>query len=147
MRPNRRAALDAGRALCLTCAQLTAHFVPAFFIRRRIIPLGGGNPNPYGTIDIPSNRINLHGVTRYLRPPPAALAPPPSPSQIMGSRHPASHRLVLLVVAFLVATQFTGIVMDKLKTPEGRFRWHPRFLVPCGVTLVCLVVMTAMFRG
>ena len=69
-----------------------------------------------------------------------------APADIRGSAQ-GLYTVVLFGFGFFLGTQFTGIVMDKLKTPEGSFRWRPLFLVPCGVTLICLIVMAAMFRG
>jgi len=37
--------------------------------------------------------------------------------------------------------------MDKLKMPQGSFRWRRLFLVPCVMTLICLIVMAGLFRG
>ncbi len=48
---------------------------------------------------------------------------------------------------FFLGTQFTGIVMDKLKTPEGGFRWRQLFLVPGAMTMICLVMLAALSEG
>ncbi len=37
--------------------------------------------------------------------------------------------------------------MDKLRTPQGSFRWRKLFPAPCVMTLICLIVMAALFRG
>jgi len=69
-----------------------------------------------------------------------------APPDIRGSAQ-GLYTVVLFGFGCFLGTQFTGIVMDKLKTPQGSFRWRPLFLVPCGMTLICLIVMAAMFRG
>jgi MFS family permease len=69
-----------------------------------------------------------------------------APTDIRGSAQ-ALYTVVFFGLGFFLGTQFTGIVMDKLKTPEGGFRWRPLFLVPCGMMLLCLIVMATMFRG
>jgi hypothetical protein len=70
------------------------------------------------------------------------VAPPDISSSAQGL-----YTVVLFGLGFFLGTQYTGIVMDKLKTPEGGFCWRPLFLVPCGMTLICLIVMATMFRG
>ena len=65
----------------------------------------------------------------------------------MGGSAQGLNTVVIFGFGFFLGTQFTGIVMDKLKTPQGSFRWRPLFLVPCVLTLVCLIVMAALFRG
>ncbi len=47
----------------------------------------------------------------------------------------------------LLGTQLTGLVMDALKTAEGRFRWRPIFLVPGVLVLCCAAALAAFFRG
>lgn len=69
-----------------------------------------------------------------------------APPDIRGSAQ-GLYTVVLFGFGFLLGTQFTGIVMDKLKTPEGTFRWRQIFLVPCGLTLLCLLAMAALYRG
>ncbi|HOY59102.1 MAG TPA: MFS transporter [Verrucomicrobiota bacterium] len=69
-----------------------------------------------------------------------------APPDIRGSAQDL-YTVVLFGFGFFLGTQFTGVVMDKLKTPEGSFRWRQLFLVPCVTTLVCLLAMVAMFRG
>ncbi len=69
-----------------------------------------------------------------------------APQDIRGSAQ-ALYTVVLFGFGFFLGTQFTGIVMDKLKTPEGGFRWRQLFLVPCAMTMICLVVLAALFRG
>jgi nucleoside transporter len=54
--------------------------------------------------------------------------------------------MVLFGLGFFLGTQFTGVVMDWLKV-DGKFRWRPIFLVPCGVTLACVIAFLALFRG
>jgi len=57
------------------------------------------------------------------------------------------YTVVIFGFGLFLGTQFTGVVMDRLKTPEGKFRWRAIFLVPCGLALACAIVMAAMFRG
>lgn len=69
-----------------------------------------------------------------------------APADIRGSAQ-GLYTVVLFGLGFFLGTQFTGILMDKLKTPEGGFRWRPLFLIPCGTMLVSLFLMAALFRG
>ena len=61
----------------------------------------------------------------------------------------ASAQGLLAVVTFglgmFLGTQFTGVVMDRLKDGET-FRWRAIFLVPCAVLLICAVVFAVLFR-
>jgi len=54
--------------------------------------------------------------------------------------------LVTIGLGLFVGTQYTGVVMDHLRV-DGKFRWRPIFLVPCGVLLACVVVFFILFRG
>ena len=58
----------------------------------------------------------------------------------------ALYTFVLFGFGFFLGTQFTGVVMDRLKT-DGKFRWRPIFLVPCVATFVSAVVFAVLFRG
>jgi MFS family permease len=69
-----------------------------------------------------------------------------APQDIRGSAQ-GLYTVVLFGFGFFLGTQFTGIVMDKLKTPQGSFRWRQLFLVPCVMTLICLIVMAAISGG
>jgi MFS family permease len=69
-----------------------------------------------------------------------------APQDIRGSAQ-GLYTVVLFGFGFFTGTQFTGIVMDKLKTPQGSFRWRQLFLVPCVMTLICLMAMAVRFRG
>jgi nucleoside transporter len=68
-----------------------------------------------------------------------------APKDIVGSAQ-ALLTVVLFGFGLFVGTQFTGVVMDRLAV-EGKFRWRPIFLVPCLLTLVCVVLFAAFFRG
>ena len=57
------------------------------------------------------------------------------------------YTVVIFGFGLFLGTQFTGIVMDRLKTPEGKFRWRAIYLVPCAVALACAIAMAALFRG
>jgi MFS family permease len=69
-----------------------------------------------------------------------------APQDIRGSAQ-GLYTVVLFGFGFFLGTQLTGIVMDKLKTPQGSFRWRQLFLAPCVMTLICLIVLAALFRG
>jgi len=68
-----------------------------------------------------------------------------APADIRSSAQ-ALFTVVLFGFGLFLGTQFTGVVMDRLKE-DGRFRWRPIFLVPCVLTLACAVVLAALFRG
>ncbi|KPK50838.1 MAG: hypothetical protein AMK72_01225 [Planctomycetes bacterium SM23_25] len=68
-----------------------------------------------------------------------------APKDIVGSAQ-ALYTVVLFGFGLFLGTQFTGVVMDRLQV-NGRFRWRPIFLVPCLLTLACVVVLAALFRG
>jgi len=46
-----------------------------------------------------------------------------------------------------LGTQFTGVVMDRFKTSDGKFRWSAIYLAPCIMILACAIVMIALFGG
>jgi len=46
-----------------------------------------------------------------------------------------------------LGTQFTGIVMDRLRGADGKFRWRPIFLVPCALLALCTLAFIVMFKG
>ncbi|MCK5001307.1 MAG: MFS transporter [Anaerohalosphaera sp.] len=52
---------------------------------------------------------------------------------------------VTMGFGFFLGTQFTGIVMDKFST-EGKFNWRPIFLVPCVLTLICVITFLLFFN-
>ena len=68
-----------------------------------------------------------------------------APKDIVGSAQ-ALLTVVLYGFGLFLGTQFTGVVMDRFSS-EGKFRWRPIFLVPCVLTLACVVVLAALFRG
>lgn len=45
-----------------------------------------------------------------------------------------------------IGTQFTGVILDVFKTPEGKFRWRPIFLIPCALTIACAIAFLLFFR-
>jgi len=69
-----------------------------------------------------------------------------SPENILGSAQ-GLYTVALFGFGFFLGTQFTGMVMDRFKTPEGKFRWRPIYLVPCVLALACAAVLAALFRG
>lgn len=54
--------------------------------------------------------------------------------------------VVTIGFGFFLGTQFTGIVMDRLRK-DGKFQWRLIFLVPCVLTLVCAIALVTLFRG
>jgi len=57
------------------------------------------------------------------------------------------YTVVLFGFGFFLGTQFTGIVMDRFRTADDKFRWRAIYLVPCGLVLACAVALVALFRG
>jgi len=49
-------------------------------------------------------------------------------------------------VGLFFGTQLAGVVMDHFKK-EGKFHWRPIFLVPCVITLACVIAFVILFRG
>ena len=54
---------------------------------------------------------------------------------------------VTLGLGNFIGTQFTGVILDHFKTPEGKFRWRPIFLIPCALTIACAIAFLLFFRG
>jgi len=50
-------------------------------------------------------------------------------------------------IGLFAGTQFTGIVMDRLRHADGKFRWRPIFLVPCVLLTLCSLAFTVLFKG
>lgn len=69
-----------------------------------------------------------------------------APPDIRGSAQ-GLYTVALFGFGFFAGTQLTGIAMDRLRAPDGRFAWRRVFLLPCGATLACLVALLALFRG
>lgn len=69
-----------------------------------------------------------------------------APKAMAGSAN-GLYTFALFGIGFFVGTQFTGAVMDRLRTPDGQFRWQAIYLVPCAVTLASAVALVALFRG
>lgn len=57
------------------------------------------------------------------------------------------YTVVLFGFGFFLGTQLTGMVMDRFRTADGKFRWRAIYLVPCGLVLACAVALVALFRG
>jgi len=49
-------------------------------------------------------------------------------------------------VGLFFGTQFAGVIMDKFRK-EDKFQWRQIFLVPCVITLVCVVAFVLLFTG
>lgn len=57
------------------------------------------------------------------------------------------YTVALFGFGFFLGTQFTGVVMDRFSTADGKFQWRAIYLVPCGLILACAVALAALFRG
>jgi len=68
-----------------------------------------------------------------------------APPDIRGSAQ-ALIVVVTLGLGNFIGTQFTGIILDVFKTPEGKFRWRPIFLIPCVLTIACAVAFILFFH-
>ncbi|MBL7133642.1 MAG: MFS transporter [Phycisphaerae bacterium] len=66
-----------------------------------------------------------------------------------GAKGSAQALIFVVTMGFglFLGTQFTGAIMDAFATGEGKFRWRAIYLVPCGLTLACAIVLAALFRG
>lgn len=61
----------------------------------------------------------------------------------------SAQALIIVVTVGLgsfLGTQFTGVVMDRLKV-QDKFRWSTIFLVPCLLTLLCVAAFVLFFKG
>lgn len=57
------------------------------------------------------------------------------------------YTVVLFGFGFFLGTQLTGMVMDRFRTTDDKFRWRAIYLVPCGLVLACAIALVALFRG
>jgi hypothetical protein len=64
--------------------------------------------------------------------------------EVLGSAN-GLYSMVLYGFGLFAGTQFTGVVMDRLKV-EGKFRWRAVFLVPCALLLACAIALGAFLR-
>ncbi|NOX54536.1 MAG: nucleoside permease [Planctomycetes bacterium] len=48
-------------------------------------------------------------------------------------------------LGLFVGTQFAGFVMDHF-SEEGKFQWRKVWLVPCGITVACVLIFAAAFQ-
>ena len=71
----------------------------------------------------------------------------PAATSKIASSAQGLYTVVILGFGLFLGTQFTGVVMDRLKTAEGKFRWRAIYLVPCGLALACAIAMAVLFRG
>jgi nucleoside transporter len=69
-----------------------------------------------------------------------------APAEIAGSAQ-GLYTVVIFGFGLFLGTQFTGVVMDRLKTPEGKFRWRTIYLVPCALAAACAIAIATLFRG
>jgi len=69
-----------------------------------------------------------------------------APAKIASSAQ-GLYTVVIFGFGLFLGTQFTGVVMDRLKTAEGKFRWRAIYLVPCGLALACAIAMATLFSG
>lgn len=69
-----------------------------------------------------------------------------APAKIASSAQ-GLYTVVVFGFGLFLGTQFAGVVMDRLKTAEGGFRWRAIYLVPCVLGLACAIVMAALFHG
>jgi nucleoside transporter len=61
----------------------------------------------------------------------------------------SAQALIIVITVGLgsfLGTQFTGVVMDRFKK-EDKFQWRTIFLVPCGLTLLCVIAFLLFFKG
>ena len=68
-----------------------------------------------------------------------------APADIRGSAQ-ALVFVVTMGFGLFIGTQFTGIVMDRLKK-DDKFQWRPIFLVPCVLMLACAIALMTVFSG
>jgi len=50
-------------------------------------------------------------------------------------------------LGLFVGTQFTGVVMDRFRGADGKFRWRPIFLIPCVLLTLCTLAFAVLFKG
>jgi len=71
----------------------------------------------------------------------------PAKTSPIASSAQSLYTVVIFGFGLFLGTQFTGVVMDRLKTPEGKFRWRTIYLVPCALAAACAIAIAALFRG
>ncbi|MDP6046606.1 MAG: MFS transporter [Phycisphaerae bacterium] len=71
----------------------------------------------------------------------------PSKTSPIASSAQGLYTVVIFGFGLFVGTQITGVTMDRLKTPEGKFRWRAIYLVPCVLAGACAAAIAVMFRG
>ncbi len=69
---------------------------------------------------------------------------PAGVSQIASSAQ-GLYTVVMFGFGLFIGTQITGVVMDRLKTPEGKFRWRAIYLVPCAAAAACAAAIAVIF--
>lgn len=55
--------------------------------------------------------------------------------------------VVMFGFGFFVGSQYTGVIMDKFKAPDGKFHWQRLYLVPTALTALCVIALVVFFRG
>ncbi len=69
-----------------------------------------------------------------------------SPTDIRASAQ-GLYTAVTQGLGLFLGTQFTGVVMDRFRREDGKFRWRPIFLVPCVLLGLCALAFTVLFKG
>jgi len=69
-----------------------------------------------------------------------------APKDIRGSAQ-GLYTTVTQGLGLFLGTQFTGVVMDRFRGEDGKFRWRPIFLVPCVLLGLCAVAFVVLFKG
>ena len=50
-------------------------------------------------------------------------------------------------LGLFLGTQFTGVMMDRYRGADGKFRWRPIFLIPCVLLTLCTLAFAVLFKG
>lgn len=50
-------------------------------------------------------------------------------------------------LGLFLGTQFTGVMMDRYRGADGKFRWRPIFLIPCVLLALCTLAFAVLFKG
>lgn len=69
-----------------------------------------------------------------------------APTDIRGSAQ-GLYTVATLGLGMFAGTRLTGLVMDRFRQEDGRFRWRPIFLVPCVTLAACALAFVVFFEG